>query len=182
MEAFPWIGPKSRRIGTKMLRNIYLTAAQHINFREIPPGVLQHVLTVLVSGAGFCSCPGFHLRLRASDCSPGLAFCFTEPWTLLGSAARNSPTTRAKTGRTAHVFTAQGGTRRQLNSIFPRKRDVGTPKKPSPGKCRKIPGNSGFPVKSYRNAKRRADPGNPGKFILLRGPNWGLFLYQRVPH
>ena len=28
---------------------------------------------------------------------------------LLGSAARSSPTTRAKTGRTAHVFTAQGG-------------------------------------------------------------------------
>ena len=31
---------------------------------------------------------------------------------MLGSAVRNSPTTRAKTGRTAHVFTAQGGTRR----------------------------------------------------------------------
>ena len=61
---------------------------------------------------GFCGCPGFHVGLGASDCSPGLAFCFTGPWTLLGSAARTSPTTRAKTGRTAHVFAAQGGTRR----------------------------------------------------------------------
>ena len=38
-----------------------------------------HVLTVLVLGSGCCSCPGFHLR--ASDCSPGLAFCFMVPWT-----------------------------------------------------------------------------------------------------
>ena len=60
------------------------------------------------SGPGFCSCPGFHLSLGASDCSPGLAFCCTNPWTLLGSAARSSPTSHAKTGRTAHVFTAQG--------------------------------------------------------------------------
>ena len=59
-------------------------------------------------GPGFCSCPGFHLGLGASDCSPGLAFCSMGPWTLLGSAARSSPTTCAKTGRTAHVFTAQG--------------------------------------------------------------------------
>ena len=61
------------------------------------------------SGPGFCSCPCFHLGLGASDCSPGLAVCFTGPWTLLGSAARSSPTTRTKTGRTAHVFTGQGG-------------------------------------------------------------------------
>ena len=39
------------------------------------------------------------------------------PWTLLGSAARSYPTTRAKTGRTAHVFTAQGGTRR-VSGVF----------------------------------------------------------------
>ena len=51
------------------------------------------------------SYPGFHLRLEASDCSWALGH-------LLGSAARRDPTTRAKTGRTAHVFTAQGGTRR----------------------------------------------------------------------
>ena len=68
--------------------------------REIPPGLLQHVLTVLVC----CFYPCFHLGLGASDCSSGLAFGFTSPWTLLGSAARSSPTTRAKTGRTAHVL------------------------------------------------------------------------------
>ena len=28
---------------------------------------------------GCCSCPGLHLRLRASDCAPGLAFCFDGP-------------------------------------------------------------------------------------------------------
>ena len=65
------------------------------------------------SGPGCCSCPVSTL-VSASDCSPGLAFCFTGPWTLLGSAVHSSPTTRAKTGRTAHVFTAQGGTRRFL--------------------------------------------------------------------
>ena len=70
------------------------------------------------SGPGFCSWPGFHLGLGASDCSPGLVFCFTGPWTLLGSAARSYPTTRAKTGRTARVFTAQGGTRRALTVDF----------------------------------------------------------------
>ena len=64
------------------------------------------------SGPGFCSCPGFHLGLGASDYSPALAFCLTGPWTLLGSATHSSPKTHAKTGRTAHVFTAQGGTRR----------------------------------------------------------------------
>ena len=53
---------------------------------------------------GCFSCPGFHLHLGASDCSPGLAFCFMGLWTFA--------TTRAKTGRTAHVFIAQGGTHR----------------------------------------------------------------------
>ena len=32
------------------------------------------------SGPACCSCPGFHLRLGASDCSPRL-FCFVGPWT-----------------------------------------------------------------------------------------------------
>ena len=43
---------------------------------------------------------------------PGLAFCYTGTWTLLGSAAHSSPATRAKKGCTARVCTAQGGTRR----------------------------------------------------------------------
>ena len=58
-------------------------------------------------GPGCCSCPSFHLRLGASDCSPGLAFCFMGPWTFAWICC-----SRAKTGRTAHVFTAQEGTRR----------------------------------------------------------------------
>ena len=33
------------------------------------------------SGPGPCSFPSFHLRLGASDCSPGLASCFMGPWT-----------------------------------------------------------------------------------------------------
>ena len=59
--------------------------------REVPPGLILHVLTVLVSGPGFCCFPGFHLGLGASDCSAELAFCFTGPWTLLGSAAAAPP-------------------------------------------------------------------------------------------
>ena len=47
---------------------------------------------------------------------PLLAFCFTGPWTLLGSAARSFPTTRTKTRRTAHVFTAQRGKRRSFEN------------------------------------------------------------------
>ena len=84
--------------------------------REMPPGLLlQHVLVVLVfSGPGFCSCPGFHLGLGPSDCSPGLAFCFFHgPLDIAWICSPQlPPTTRAKTGRTAHVFRAQGGTRR----------------------------------------------------------------------
>ena len=59
-------------------------------------------------GPGFCPWPGFRPRLGASGCASGLAFCFTGPWTFLGSAARSSPTTRAKTGRTAHVLQHRG--------------------------------------------------------------------------
>ena len=50
---------------------------------------------------------GFHLGLGASDYSPGLAFCFTGPWTLPGSAARSSHTTHAKTHSTC--FYSTGG-------------------------------------------------------------------------
>ena len=49
---------------------------------------------------------------------------------------------------------------------LPLKTRFGDPKKLSPGKCRKIPGNSGLPIKEYGNAKKKADPGNSGKFIL----------------
>ena len=72
------------------------------------------MLTVLVSGPECCSCPCFRLRLGASGCSSGLAYCSCALGYLLGCGARSSPTTGAKTGRTAHVFTAQGGTCRLI--------------------------------------------------------------------
>ena len=87
--------------------------AHSLQFGKYPLGCSSMCWLSWFSGPGFCSCPGFHLGLGASDCSPGLAVCFTGPWTLLGSAARSYPTTRAKKGRTAHVFTAQGGTCRE---------------------------------------------------------------------
>ena len=40
---------------------------------------------------------------------PGLAFCFMALGHLLGCGARSSPTTDARTGRTAHVLSTQGG-------------------------------------------------------------------------
>ena len=43
---------------------------------------------------------------------------------------------------------------------LPPKCDLGTPK-PSPGKCWKIPVNSGFPLKEYSNVKKTADPRIP---------------------
>ena len=88
-----------------------------VEIRARPPGLIQHVLTVLV----FWSC-GLLPRLPPSSRSLRLF-----PWAsillhgalghLLGSAARSSPATRAKTGRTAHVFTAQGGTRRRKRPL-----------------------------------------------------------------
>ena len=50
-----------------------------LNIRERPLGLIQHVLTVLIFLSWCCSCPGLHLRLGASDCVPGLAFCFMGP-------------------------------------------------------------------------------------------------------
>ena len=40
-----------------------------------------------------------------------------------------------------------------INCIFPRNCDL-----------IEIPGNSGFPIKEYGNAKKKADPGSSGKF------------------
>ena len=55
-----------------------------------------------LSGPGSCSSPGFHLGLIVSL---RWHFAFRALGHLLGSAARSSPTTRAKTGRTAQVCT-----------------------------------------------------------------------------
>ena len=78
------------------------------SLREIPPGLLQHVLTVLVFWSWVLLLPRLPPSSRSLRLFPWASFCFTGPWTLLGSAARSSPTTRAKPGRKAHVFTAQG--------------------------------------------------------------------------
>ena len=57
--------------------------------------------------------PGFRLCVGASDCAPGLAFCFMGPWTFAWICCLQLPHHRcAKPGRTAHLFTAQGGKRR----------------------------------------------------------------------
>ena len=72
------------------------------------------------SGPGCCSCPGFHLRLGASDDSPGLAFCFVGPWTFSWICCPQLPQHPCKTGRPAQVLTAQGGTRRSLIPLHSR--------------------------------------------------------------
>ena len=64
----------------------------------------------LVLAALLTRLPPWSLSLRLFPCASN--FALRALGHLLGSAARSSPTTRAKTGRTAHVFTAQRGTRR----------------------------------------------------------------------
>ena len=73
------------------------------SIREGPPGLIQHVLAVLAFWSSCCASPGFHLRLGASDCSPLLAFCFIGPLDICLDLLPAG---------TAHVFAAQGATRR----------------------------------------------------------------------
>ena len=65
-----------------------------------------------------------------------------------------------------------------VSTSFSPKSAIRGSQKPSPGKCRKIPGNSGFPIKENSNAERGADPGNSAKFILgtLNG-HFGMLLF-----
>ena len=77
-----------------------------VNSGERPPGLIQHVLTALVLGSWVLLLP--LLLLGASDCSPGLAFCFMGPWTFAWLCCPQLPTTHAKTGRTAHVLQHRG--------------------------------------------------------------------------
>ena len=60
--------------------------------------------------------------------------------------------------RTSCTFGPSFTVAKYLNSIVPKKAIHGT-QKPSPGKCRKIPGNSVFPTELYRNANQQTDPG-----------------------
>ena len=62
------------------------------------------------SGLGFCSCPGFHLGLGASDCSPSLAFCFMGPWTFAWICCPQLPYHHpCKNGTHSTCFYSTGG-------------------------------------------------------------------------
>ena len=65
------------------------------------------------SGPGFCSCPGFHLGLGASDCSFGLAFCFTGLGHCLDLLPAAFPPPVQKRDA-QHMFLQHRGTRRNL--------------------------------------------------------------------
>ena len=58
---------------------------------------------------GFCSHPGFHLGLGASECSPGLAFCFMGPWTVAWICCPQLPHHPCKNGTHSTFFYSTGG-------------------------------------------------------------------------
>ena len=81
--------------------------------RERPPGLINHVLIVLVFWSWvLVIAPPPELHPGASDCAPGLAFAFMAFRANSWICCPQLPCTSAKTGRTAHVLTAQGGTHR----------------------------------------------------------------------
>ena len=77
--------------------------------RETPPGLLQHVLTVLVFWSWVLLLPRLPPWSRSLRLFHWASILLYGP---LDIAPHSSATTRAKMGRTAHVLTAQGGTRR----------------------------------------------------------------------
>ena len=88
------------------------TSEKAIFIREIPPGLLQHVLTVLVFWSWvllLSRLPPWSRSLRLFAWASILLY---GPLDIAWICCPQLPTTRAKTGRTAHVFKAQGGTRR----------------------------------------------------------------------
>ena len=100
------------------------------NFQSVFPGKIQGKTPWVDSACA--DCPGFWVlapwvlllpRLPPSSRSlglfPGLAFCFMGPWTFAWICCPQFPYYPCKkTGRTAHVFTAQGGTRRKIALNF----------------------------------------------------------------
>ena len=84
--------------------------------RERPPGLIQHVLTVLFSGPGCCSCPGFHLRLGTSDCSRGLAFCFMGTWTFAWICCPQRPLPPVQKRDAQHMFLQHRGRKRRYSA------------------------------------------------------------------
>ena len=88
---------------------------------------------------------------------------------LLESTARSSFTTRAKTGRTAHVFTAQGGTRRKDTSSLEIQKKTKIPK------MHKIP-HSGLGPENTKNTKKLQNGQKMAFFVILV-----FFLYFGGP-
>ena len=84
--------------------------------RERPPGLIQHVLAVLVFWSWVLLLPRFPPSSRSLRLFAWASILLHGPLdSCLDLLPRSSPTTGAKTGRTAHVFTAQGGTRRDAS-------------------------------------------------------------------
>ena len=97
---------QKRRQRTRPPPKKYIKTSCIKTFRD-PLGCFGMCWLSWFSGPGCCCCPSFHLRLGASGCSPGLAFCCTGPWTLLGSAARSSPTVQNRDAQ--HMFLQHRG-------------------------------------------------------------------------
>ena len=95
-----------------------------LEIREIPPGLLQHVLTVLVFWSWVLLLPRLPPWSRSLRLFPWASIYFTGPWTLLGSAARSSPFHLCKNGTHSTCFYSTGGTRRIIFGL-PRKHKVG---------------------------------------------------------
>ena len=100
---------------------------------ERPPRLIQHVLTVLVFWSWVLLLPRLPPSSRSLRLFPWASILLHGP---LDICSRSSPTIRAKPGRTAHVFTAQGGTRRFREHKFLFNKN--------PSKTSKFPGKLDF--------------------------------------
>ena len=99
----------------------------------MPPGLFQYVLTVLVFWSCVLLLPQLPPSSRSLRLFPGASILLHGPLDIcLDLLPTPPPTTCAKTGRTAHVFTAQGGIRRINSSLDVRSTDV-TPQERDPG-------------------------------------------------
>ena len=77
------------------------------SLREIPPGLLQHVLTVLVFWSWVLLRPRLPPWSRSLRLLPWASIWLYGPLDIVWICCP-----QLRPGRTAHVFTAQGGTRR----------------------------------------------------------------------
>ena len=99
----------------------------HANFPELVPNKFRKVYFANVNfsflGRGFPFLSSgcyfglvFQLRLGASDCPSGLAFCFMGPWTFGWICCSQLPYHPVKNRMHSTSFTAQGGTHRLWGS------------------------------------------------------------------